>query len=62
MSINYTNQIDEKKKIKVLRDLKNTNISFIRIACHFKEVFKIEKSLWSIASDIIFSTVSKTIV
>ena len=43
--INYTNQIDEKKKIKVLRDLKNTNISFIRIACHFKEVFKIEKYL-----------------
>ena len=43
--INYTNQNDEKKKIKILRDLKNTNISFIRIACHFKEVLKIEKYL-----------------
>ena len=43
--INYTNQKDEDKKFKILRDLKKTNLSFIRIACHFREVFKIEKYL-----------------
>ncbi len=43
--INYTNKKNEEEKIKILRELKKTNISFIRIACHFKEVFKIEKYL-----------------
>ena len=41
--INKSNIADEKKKIKILNDLNKTNLSFIRIACHFHEVFKIEK-------------------
>ena len=41
--INTPNRNDEKKKIKILKDLNKTNLSFIRIACHFHEVFKIEK-------------------
>lgn len=43
--INYTSRNDERKKIKTLKDLKNTNISFIRIASHFEEIYKIEKYL-----------------
>jgi 4-hydroxy 2-oxovalerate aldolase len=43
--INYTNLKEEEKKIKTLKNLKNSNLSFIRIACHFEEVFKIEKYL-----------------
>ena len=33
------------KKIQILKDLNKTNLSFVRIACHFHEVFKIEKYL-----------------
>ena len=43
--INYTNLKEEEKKIKTLKNLKNSNLSFIRIACHFEEVFKIENIL-----------------
>jgi len=43
--INYTDLKEEEKKIKTLKNLKNSNLSFIRIACHFEEVFKIEKYL-----------------
>lgn len=43
--INTPNRNDEKKKIQILKDLNKTNISFVRIACHFHEVFKIEKYL-----------------
>ena len=35
----------EGEKIKILKNLRYTNIKFIRIACHFNEVFKIEKYL-----------------
>ncbi len=41
--INYVNKNEEAKKIKILKKLKNKNLSFIRIACHFNEVFKIER-------------------
>ncbi|SMF79548.1 hypothetical protein [Candidatus Pelagibacter sp. HIMB1321] len=41
--INYANKSEEAKKVKILNDLKDKNLSFIRIACHFDEVFKIEK-------------------
>ena len=41
--INYINKNEETKKINTLKKLKNKNLSFIRIACHFNEVFKIEK-------------------
>ena len=41
--INYVNKNEETKKINTLKKLKNKNLSFIRIACHFNEVFKIEK-------------------
>ena len=43
--INFSNQKDEKEKLRTLKNLKYTNIKFIRIACHFNEVFKIEKYL-----------------
>ena len=43
--INFSNKKDEKEKIKILKNLKYTNIKFIRIACHFNEVFKINKYL-----------------
>lgn len=43
--INFSNNKDEREKMKILKDLKFTNIKFIRIACHFNEVFKIEKYL-----------------
>ena len=43
--INFRSLKEEKIKIKTLENLKSKNISFIRIACHFKEVFKIEKYL-----------------
>ena len=39
------NKKDEEEKIKILKNLRYTNIRFIRIACHFNEVFKIEKYL-----------------
>ena len=42
--INTPNGNDE-KKIQTLKDLNKTNLSFVRIACHFYEVFKIEKYL-----------------
>jgi 4-hydroxy 2-oxovalerate aldolase len=41
--INYINKDEEEKKIKTLKKLNNTNLSFVRIACHFDEVFKIKK-------------------
>ena len=41
--VNYVNKKEEEKKVQTLKNLKNTNLSFIRIACHFDEVFKIEK-------------------
>ncbi len=43
--INFSNKKDEKEKMTILKDLKYTNIKFIRIACHFNELFKIEKYL-----------------
>lgn len=43
--INFSNKKNEREKIKILKNLKYTNIKFIRIACHFNEVFKIEKYL-----------------
>ena len=43
--INTANSTEEKKIIKNLNDLDKTNLSFIRIACHFNEVFKIERYL-----------------
>ena len=43
--VNFISQKEEKIKIKTLENLRYTNISFIRIACHFSEVFKIEKYL-----------------
>ena len=42
--INTPNRNDEKKDSN-FKDLNKTNISFVRIACHFHEVFKIEKYL-----------------
>lgn len=41
--INNINKIEERKIIKILNDLKKTNLSFVRIACHHHEVFKIKK-------------------
>ena len=43
--INFSNRKDEREKINILKNLRYTNIKFIRIACHFNEVFKIEKYL-----------------
>ena len=39
--INYVNKNEETKKINNLNKLKNKILSFIRIACHFNEFFKI---------------------
>ena len=43
--INFSNKKNEREKITILKNLEYTNIKFIRIACHFNEVFKIEKYL-----------------
>ena len=41
--VNYVNKKEEEKKVQTLKNLKNTNLSFIRIAFHFDKVFKIDK-------------------
>ena len=43
LTLESSEKKEEEKKVQTLKNLKNTNLSFIRIACHFDEVFKIEK-------------------